>query len=155
MRYQTSFHMHVVTYVKLARASQRTGKSMMHLIKQMMYNYAADHKKLYLELGTVKYQRCDKGDNWRLFRVSLKPDDYELFTDMRKVMKKSVSLLVALAVKKYLDTIISTIIQQTYHYISFRHKARCKKLGLKKRWIFDWIIKKRKFLKPIQATQYI
>ena len=145
MRLETSFNMHIVTFVKLFNATQRTGIPMLGLIREMMYNYAKDHKNMYVARGTVKYQKRDMDNNWKVFRVSLNEKDYELFTDMRKVMKLSVSYLVALAIKKYLDKIVCKILKNNHRYAYLIHDALGERIGKLKNWIFSWyIIKRRK-----------
>lgn len=141
MGYQTSFYMHIVNYVKLSRASQRTGQSMKYLISQVMYNYAKDHRKMQVEEGLVKYQASDRREKWKTLRIQLKRDDYELFTDMRKVMKRSVSYLVALAIKKYLDKIVGTILKDSFNYTSLVHDAAGARVNDVKCWILIWKIK--------------
>lgn len=93
MRYQTSFYMHIRNYVKLAKASQRTGITMHDLIVQILHQYAMNHKKMQVAKGTVQYQNVDKRTSWRIFRIALDEKNYELFTDMRKVMKKMVNFI--------------------------------------------------------------
>jgi len=140
MRYQTSFYMHIVNYVKLARASQRTGQSMRYLVSQVMYNYAKDHKKMQIEEGLVKYQTSDRREKWKTLRIILKRDDYELFTDMRKVMKKSVSYLVALAIKKYLDKIVGKILKDSFNYTSIVYDSAGVRVNEVRCWILLWKI---------------
>lgn len=138
MRYQTSFYMHIKNYVKLQKASHRTSKSMHDLIIHLMYLYAKDHKKMCIEEGTVQYQRNAGNRNWKVFRIALEPNDYELFTDMRKVLKKSVSYLVALAIKKYLDTIVPQILKKLFIYTSIVHDSAVESIGNIKKWILIW-----------------
>ena len=141
MRLQTSFYMNVVTCAKLAKALRRTGLSMHHLIVQVRYNYVKRNRRVRLTRGTVRYQNVNKRENWRLFRVSLLEEDYELFTDMRKVLKKSVSLLVALAVKKYLGGIVSKILKDLFNYTYLIRDSFGIRIGELKKWIFKWILK--------------
>lgn len=144
MMYQTSFNMHRLLYIKLAKASNRTGMSMHDLVVQMMYQYAKDHKKMQVEEGTVQYQRHKAVGGWHKFRVALFKKDYELFTDMRKVMKKSVSLLVALAIKKYLASIITKILKQIFKYTYLIHDSSGMKVKGIKEWILIWKLLKEK-----------
>ena len=144
MRYQTSFYLHMQNFNKLYRASQHTGKTIRELIVQIMYHYAKDHKKMYIEEGTVKYQNHDMKKNWKVFRISLDRDDYELFTDMRKVMKKSVSFLIALAIKKYLDKLIETITKQLFNYTCLIHRSGGMIVRGFKLWILAWRFDRKK-----------
>lgn len=144
MRVQTSFYMHIANFAKLLRASERTGKSLHNLIIELMYNYAKDYKFTSIARGTVKYQTADSRKNWRFLRISLQEEDYELFTDMRKVMKKSVSYLVALAIKKYLDNIISKILNNVFNYTSLTYYSGGERIGSLQRWKFTWMLDKKR-----------
>src|SRR4030042_1185225 len=50
----------------------------------------------------VQYQARRRPDEWKTTHVRWRGDDYEYFQDMRKLLKMSVSLLLARGVKKYL-----------------------------------------------------
>ena len=133
--------MNIKNYVKLNKAASRTGHNMQDLIIQVMYKYVKDYKKNYVVSGLVQYQPVDASKNWRIFRVALSIKDYELFTDMRKVMKKSVSYLVALSIKKYLDTIVSDILQRIYNFADLIYDSKGKRWAEQIRnWIFTWQI---------------
>ncbi len=66
-------------------------------------------KRIMQEIGNpenlgimVEYQdRCDPS-RWHVFHVQVKEDTYEYWLDLRKLLKMSVSLILARAVKKYL-----------------------------------------------------
>jgi hypothetical protein len=71
----------------------------------------------------IQYQERKGKSNWHTFHLYLRDDDYEYFLDMRKLFKMSVSLLLAFAVKKFLnrpDKKINTD-NNTYHnYVVIR-----------------------------------
>lgn len=69
------------------------------LLKKTLKNHN-NRAKLYYP---VKYQKKDPGKRWKIYHVRFNAVDYEVFTDQRKFFKMSVSLLLAYAVKKYLD----------------------------------------------------
>src|SRR5271157_2576208 len=50
----------------------------------------------------VQYQTRCKPDAWHVFHVQVREDMYEYWLDLRKLLKMSVSLIIAYAVKKYL-----------------------------------------------------
>jgi hypothetical protein len=57
-----------------------------------------------LRLGRlVQYQERSRPENWQTFHISFKEDEYEYFQDLKKLLKFSISLLIALAVKKFLN----------------------------------------------------
>ena len=51
----------------------------------------------------VQYQKRRNQDEWYTFHLQVREDDYEYFLDLRKLLKMSVSLILAYAVEKYLD----------------------------------------------------
>ena len=155
MRYQTSFYVHILNFDKLYRASQRTGKPIRELILQIMYHYAKDHNKMHIQEGTVKYQNQDMSKNWKVFRISLERDDYELFTDMRKVMKKSVSFLIALAIKKYLDRLIETMIKELFNYTYLIYRSGGMRVRGFKLWILGWRFDRKKTQRINQSIKKI
>jgi len=68
----------------------------------------------------VRYQQSAPADSWRILHVRFGKDEYEFFTDMRKVFKMSVSLLLAYSIMNFYDDIIGTgkdeIKRDNYHF---------------------------------------
>lgn len=54
----------------------------------------------------VQYQAREIKDTMRPFHITYREDEYEFFQDMRKLFKKSLSLILAEAVKKYLNNLL-------------------------------------------------
>lgn len=73
-------------------------ETIVNLLKMMM----RDHDPSVYAIKTVKYQGDDSKERWHCFHIRFHEDEYEFFNDLRKVSKCSISLLIALAVKKYL-----------------------------------------------------
>ena len=143
MKFQTSFYMSERVFDKLQAASHRTGESICDLISQMMYRYAKDHKARRIAVGTVKYQDRDVNENWKVFRVALDEDDYELYTDMRKVLKRSVSFIIALAVEKYLEAIVNALLEYLDCYSRLFYAAKGKDSEDHVIWIYKWRIEQK------------
>jgi hypothetical protein len=55
----------------------------------------------------VKYQNRGRPEDWHKFHVQIREDMYEYWLDLRKLLKMSVSLILANAVKKFLFKPIS------------------------------------------------
>lgn len=53
----------------------------------------------------VQYQRRCSHHEWRRVHVRFEADEYEYFLDLRKLMKMSLSLILSIAVDKFIDTI--------------------------------------------------
>lgn len=101
---------------RIAHASYMSGISKNHLISSLMRRLSDDHKILVRSWTRVRYQERDPDRNWCRMHLSLRPDEYEFFLDMRKAFKCSVSCLVAYAIEKYLDQIINKIRQDPDNY---------------------------------------
>ena len=56
----------------------------------------------------VQYQQRIRPDEWHTFHLQLREDDYEYFLDLRKLLKMSVSLILAYAVEKFLDKLLKS-----------------------------------------------
>lgn len=54
----------------------------------------------------VRYQSRRSRNEWHRFHLYVREDDYEYFLDLRRLLKMSVSLILAYAVEKFLDTIL-------------------------------------------------
>ncbi len=67
----------------------------------------------------VRYQRKGRPDEWRTFHVQLRMDDYEYFLDLRKLLKMSVSLILAYAVKKFLNKCLKNNTTDNYQYKNY------------------------------------
>jgi hypothetical protein len=57
----------------------------------------------------VKYQKRSGEAEWHSFHIKLRVDDYEYLLDLRKLLKMSVSLILACAVERYLNKKQTTI----------------------------------------------
>ena len=67
----------------------------------------------------VKYQKSDLRENWHKFHFLLNADEYEYFLDLRKLLKKSISAIVAYAVKKYFKRIIKFSYTDNYPFKNY------------------------------------
>ena len=91
----------------LDRAARISGESVTALIVLTMKRTMARRGGLARAFQRVEYQ--ERGREWRRVHVSLWARDYEFFIDMRKVFKRSVSLLIALSVERHLDAILAEL----------------------------------------------
>lgn len=91
----------------LDRASRISGESVTALIVLAMKRTMAGRGGLPRAFQRVEYQ--ERGSEWRRRHISVWARDYEFFIDMRKVFKRSVSLLIALSVERHLDAILNEL----------------------------------------------
>ncbi len=75
------------------------------LLKKMMESKNTDKNRF----SRVKYQKRDKNAEWKRPHIMLEPDLYEKSIDMRKLYKMSVSHIIAVAYRKYFDTVVQEL----------------------------------------------
>lgn len=106
-------HVHTTVYLGLNNAvflddaAAKLSMSRSRLLVLLMRKMLVHWKQMRRNLSSVKYQKKTTGEEWKIVHVFLEANDYEVFIDMRKFFKWSVSALVAMAIKKYLNEIIS------------------------------------------------
>jgi hypothetical protein len=67
----------------------------------------------------VQYQKRSSPEMWHPFHIKWKPDEYEYFQDMKKLLKMSVSLILAIAVKKFLKKLLKQNISDNYRHHNY------------------------------------
>ncbi len=132
---ETTLNIQVDILNKITRAAQSHGMSRSEmitlLIKKTIYDISDPGRP-----GTmVRYQKRKDLKDWQVFHIQIRSDDYEYFLDLRKLLKMSVSLILAYAVNKYLDKleIVTTDNYLYKHYTIIReiiNDAIC--------WKFIW-----------------
>ena len=104
---ETTINISIKNLESIMFASSVTGETrseiIVRLLKQVM-------KKESLEgsiCRRIKYQKSEVGESWRRSHVRFKGDEYEFFLDLRKILKMSLSHIIANAIKKYLNHLIN------------------------------------------------
>jgi hypothetical protein len=104
---------------KIQHAASTSGKScntiIIILLKKMM-----DDQQYKARCGKrLQYQdRCNPNE-WHTFHVRFRYDEYEYFMDLKKILKFSLSGILAIAVNKYLLKLMKTNICDNYHYQNY------------------------------------
>ncbi|MBP7737255.1 MAG: hypothetical protein KA369_14850 [Spirochaetes bacterium] len=108
---ETTININRANLDKLLYASIRTGHSIRDIVSVLLKRMSNDHDRMVVSWERVRYQKHDNNAVWKCFHLMLWPDEYEFFLDLRKVCKQSVSRLIAYAIDKYLDEVISGLIK--------------------------------------------
>ena len=108
MSIHTTFYIKSNLLVRLIAVSSSLNISVnslvVMLIIKMIKRYIRSKPVIF---STVKYQKTDDDNSgWKIQHLSLDVDVYEKAVDLRKVFKKTVSLIIAIAIEKYLDEIV-------------------------------------------------
>ncbi len=102
MRIETSINTTLESREALFDAAHASGRTLswivIQLMKQMMKNYRA----LVRSHQNVQRQDPDKDEQWHAVHICMDTRDHDLFMDMRKFFRRTVSLLVAMAIREYL-----------------------------------------------------
>ena len=99
----TTVNLHRDVLARITKVAIRKNKSRRDIIVMLLMRLMRDRHMAPRGFTTVKYQPDDDRKNWRCFHIRFRHDEYEYFTDLRKFIKCSVSLCIALAVDRYLD----------------------------------------------------
>ncbi len=101
---------------QISRAAQAEGirrsEMMVILIKKVMI----DIKNPECIGKLIRYQARREPEEWEISHLSLRWDDYEYFQDMRKLLKMSVSFILAYAVKKFLGKTKTLLKRDNYPF---------------------------------------
>jgi hypothetical protein len=114
MKIETTLNMHVNIKERIEFASKRLEKSRTYIIRIILGKMLEDNKKLKRLWSPVKYQKSDLPENWSVFHLTLRQDEYEYCMDLRKVFRMSLSAIVAYGVDKYLDKILKASSKNKY-----------------------------------------
>jgi len=103
---ETTLNIRIDIYKKIKAASRSQGIPLSHLIAILIKKVMDDmsHQGHFGRL--VQYQERRNRGEWHKFHWYVREDDYEYFQDLRKLMKMSVSLILAYAVEKFLYTVL-------------------------------------------------
>ncbi len=116
---RTSLNLHVDVFARLKMTADAWDASIRDVIVCILKKVMNDIEKFPVGTGAVKYQERDSAENWHNFCIRFKPDEFDFFTDLRKFNKHSLSLLVALAVKRYLSKISKKRQGGRHNYVEF------------------------------------
>lgn len=109
MNIETTINLNSNIISLISRAALLTGFSRRDIISSVMRRLGDDHKEMTITWTRVRYQKRDVNPNWHLLHITLKPDEYEYFLDLRKVFKFSISYLISIAIEKYLHEILKIL----------------------------------------------
>ena len=91
---------------RVSAAARIADSTRTEIVVMLMKRVMKEHRRLVRCWRAVQYQEKDSGGRWCRMHISPCGRDYEFLIDSRKVFKRSVSLLLAMAVEKYLDEIL-------------------------------------------------
>ncbi len=116
---ETTLYVHVDVLAQINKAALALGTSSSKIIilmlKKAMKNIPDPGRMGKL----VQYQPRSSRENWHRFHIHLRIDDYEYLLDLRKLLKMSVSSILAYAFHKYGDNIMKVKKTDNYQYKNY------------------------------------
>jgi hypothetical protein len=103
---KTTININTKILLKLNYASTILQISVTHIIKILLQKYSEQSHQVVM-FSPKKYQKHDKLSNWHTFHINFQEYEYEIGFDFTKIYKKSLSLIIAESIKKYLDLLIN------------------------------------------------
>ncbi len=136
---QTSVNINRDNLLVLEQSAECFGISISDLITMLLRKMLIDNENRFKKLETVKYQPDDPEKNWTIKKVSFKPEDYELFTNMRMFYKLSVSFILAKAIDQFLDDIIENFGKIQNNYLEKLWEICRQECDSSVIWTVNWI----------------
>lgn len=109
MPIESTLHVHHSILKKLERGAEVSGIPRTFIIQKLMQRLMKDNRNMIKSNSRIQYQERDVKANWRILHIAVNEYEYEYYLDMRKFYKMSVSLLLAYAVRQYLNEIINEL----------------------------------------------
>jgi hypothetical protein len=102
---ETTININIEVLDSITKAAGKRGVSRSEMILFFMKEVMGEVTGPVRYGKPVMYQDKADPDRWHTFHLQLREDDYEYLVDLRKLLKMSVSCILAFAVKKYLKNI--------------------------------------------------
>lgn len=116
---RTTLNLHINTMTEINRRSAECAVSRRSIIVRLLMMLMRDAHSVDMRFTNVRYQPDDPSGNWHCFSILFREDEHEFFVDLRKIYKCSISLLVAIAVERYLDEVAPIEPIKRHNYARF------------------------------------
>ncbi len=116
---ETTLNIHVDILAQINRAAQTRSISRSKIIILMIKNVMKNIPDPGRMGKLVQYQPRSSPEKWHRFHIQLRIDDYEYLLDLRKLLKMSVSSILAYALKEYGDKLIKGKLTDNNRYTNY------------------------------------
>ena len=125
-------------YELLELAVSITGQSRRSIIAMLMVRLAEDHDVIPCQWKRIRYQARGQRGNYKIMHLSLEEAEYELFLDLKKFCKQSVSRLVACSIDLYFDELIKNLNRPDHNYHIINYTMNKKIIDGSICWFLQW-----------------
>ncbi len=116
---KTTINIRIDNLRKIELAAKSMGISRSKMIACLLKKVMEERNDSVTLGKMVKYQKKRKISDWRISHVNFREDEYEYFTDLRKILKMSLSLILSDAVSHYLGKEGRIDISDNYRFINY------------------------------------
>lgn len=135
--FRTTINVHCTSQEVIDNILLRTDYSEGQIVSLALNMLVREYRgKKPVHYEQVKYQEDDPG-NYEAKAVTVTGVSYEYLLDLRHVSRKTVSLLIAIAVRKYYELFVSGEIESVQNFVRF-HFSRAVFINGLKTWIQHW-----------------
>jgi hypothetical protein len=107
---ETTANISVETFNKIFTAAENNNIKIRHIIHIIFKRMLYDHPLPAKSFTRIKYQDRLLSRKWKLLHLRLSPAMYEGCLDMRKLQKMSVSYILDIGVKLYLERAVAELL---------------------------------------------
>lgn len=144
---KTTLNLKTTTILDLERIADKLGFSCSNTIKFLLGRMAESKLKQFTS-RSITYQKKDENCFFHVFHINYTDSQYEMYLDLRKVMKMSLSYIVAYAVETFKNEILDeddleklNSFFQTF-YLTSEYGVKFNLSNKIKDWCFTWGVKK-------------
>ncbi|HOD15623.1 MAG TPA: hypothetical protein PK307_08465 [Spirochaetota bacterium] len=115
----TTLNIHADILVKIAETALAKGINRREMIVVLLNKIMGETRHSVRTGRLVQYQKRRPRGEWRRVHARFEADEYEYFLDLRKLMKMSLSHILAVAVEKFIDAISEEKDLDNYRYTNY------------------------------------
>ncbi len=106
---KTTYNTKLFLYIKVVQASKGNNITQSYIINELFKQFYNNFYVKELKNTRIKYQKRGENIVYQLLHATLDYDLYEKSQDLKKILKMSISYILAVAIEKYLDIVIGKI----------------------------------------------
>ncbi|HNR86805.1 MAG TPA: hypothetical protein PKM65_00525 [Spirochaetota bacterium] len=107
MAIRTTAHLHLSTLALIDSARKKTRQRRNDIIIALLTRAMTDPRMETVLGRAIRYQDRDRKECWRTIHVRFSEDEADYFSDLRNFFKLSISLIIAIAARRYLSEMLN------------------------------------------------
>jgi hypothetical protein len=132
---RTTVNMTREVYEMICSVSRKSGMSKTTVIKILLRKISTKEKRVKM-WKRIEYQKRNSSQEWQTFHLSIEEAEYEYYLDLRKLLKKSLSLIIFIAANEFIE-IVNTTLSDNYPFFNYIITSSETTFGIQK-WSVYW-----------------